>query len=210
MKFVKDGEILSLSNYKMLLGIRGDSRRLETLERFQDVLSMDITYRGEQVDALCVDLYGNNPIVQLLLPAEDKVFDKSSNEYRTSDIRNFLNSTEFRGCFEKKFLEHVIPTEVHTEDYTTEDMFYLLSHEEVGGDTGLLIDNETTRILDGFNNPEESRTITKTVVYPPYYWWLRSARMNSEDIVGCALNHGDVYTDYVDDNLCCLPVCSIG
>ena len=209
MKFVKDGEIFSISNYKMLLGIRGDSRRLETLERFQDVLSMDITYKGKPVDALCVDLLGNNPIVQLILP-EKKAFDKSSNEYRTSDIRNFLSSTEFRGCFEKKFLEHVIPTEVHTEDYTTEDMFYLLSHEEVEIEGPKYFGtNMHTRKLDGFNETKYSRV--RFINKSAYNWWLRTAVWKYTVYAGCVGYHGYVGYDNVNfDNLSCFPVCSIG
>lgn len=62
---------------------------------------------------------------------ESRRFDKSTNNWKDSEIRHYLNGKEFKARFDKEFLKCVKTADVHTEDYVTKDDFWLLSHEEV-------------------------------------------------------------------------------
>lgn len=62
---------------------------------------------------------------------ERRRFDPSTNKWKISELRAYLNGPEFAKKFDPEFLELVKTEDVHTEDYVTHDKFWILSHEEV-------------------------------------------------------------------------------
>lgn len=58
-------------------------------------------------------------------------FDKNTNVWRDAEIRKYMNE-DMAAKFDPEFVKLVKPYQVHTDDYVTEDKFWLLSHEEIG------------------------------------------------------------------------------
>lgn len=92
-----------------------------------------IEYKDKYVpfQILKVNKADNTLILQSYYLLENRKFDDNTNVWRDCDLRRYLNS-DFKKNFSKEFIDSLITTDVHTEDYITKDDFWILSHEEVG------------------------------------------------------------------------------
>lgn len=216
MEFIWNGERVSFSRYKMILGLNGDEKRLSVLESHKDILNMDVSYKGHKIDAFVIDLSDEHPVVQLMI-YENRPFNKDiarlgrqANRWKDSYIRKYINSDGFIGGFNREFAERIIATTVHTDGYETRDRFFLLSCEEVGfeDENKKYKDNSPSRRFDAFDGTNKSRI--RTVNSSARRWWLRSADTDYRNIVGIVSDVGGVSYDYVGIYLGCLPVCTIG
>ena len=91
-----------------------------------------IEYDNKLVPMQIIDKDSNN--VCTLMSAyilENHKFDDNTNVYKNSDIRSYMNG-EFLNKFDKEFVDKLITSEVHTDNYTTSDKMWIPSHEEVG------------------------------------------------------------------------------
>ena len=158
MKFILNGEVVSYSRYRIMMDIFGNEQAIRNLDKFKDLLKIDVEFDGKPIDALVVDMSGENPIVQLMIPRKCK-FDSLTNKWKNSSIRKILNSDEFIWLFNEEFSKIVRPTVVHTENYTTTDTFWFLSHEEIGYDdkNKWFNPNLNTRKFDAFDGTKQSR-----------------------------------------------------
>lgn len=170
-----------------------------------DLFNMSIKFDGNEVDAFILDVIDDKLILQLVLPIKEK-FDDKSNVYKTSYIRNLINSDKFLSRFNKEFIEHIKPTIVHTEDYTTEDKLWLLSHEEVDQIAYILKTNNGCNSFDLFKNID-MKNYTRTVLdlneQGCFAWRLRSAGSyvdceSYSRYVGIVTDYGDASDGYID------------
>ena len=209
-----NSKIVSAEEYLIDYSIRtGQSIHIPT-----DLLNMPIVFDGNDINAFILDITSNNELVlQLVLPIREK-FDDKSNVYKTSYIRNLLNSDKFLSRFNKEFVDHINPTIIHTENYTTEDKFWLLSHEEIDlANTIFLKRNKTCKSFDAFKHIElksYSETLLKLNKQNCRGWRLRSASSNTSNkyrnrFVGIVY-HGYMSGCERDDVATLRPVCTIG
>lgn len=185
-------------------------------ESFDELVNLKVTYKGSPIEVNCLEITPRGLIIQLLINDYFRFsyfrIDESSNCYKTSNIRKFLKSEEFSNNFNSEFLSRVKISEVHTEDYITQDKFYLLSHEEVGMSHEEVVllkrfkPNQGAKKLDGFSS-DFSRI--RVIDGKKIWWWLRSASSNYDDSVGCVDNGGYVYGYCTYNSSACLPVCLI-
>lgn len=210
----KDNKTTTAEEYLIDYGLRTGNHA----DVNYDLLNMSIKFDGNEIDAFILDVIDDKLILQLVLPIKEK-FDNTSNVYKTSHIRNLINSDKFLSRFNNEFIEHIKPTIVHTEDYTTEDKLWLLSHEEVNQPISFLKKNNDCNSYDLFKNVDMksySRTLLNLNKQRYSAWWLRSAYSytDTEDyssFVGCVDYSGGVdynyafYTDYG----ALLPACTI-
>ena len=176
-----------------------------------DLISMSIRFDGTEVDAFILDVIDNKLVIQLALPIQT-IFDATTNVYKNCYIRNLINSEEFLNRFNSEFVKHIQITEVHTEDYITNDKLWLLSHEEINRTPAFLIPNHECYAFEMFKTIDlaaYSRMLLKIDVYG---WWLRSADgyralINDNKIIGCVCADGSVYNNAYTDALC--PACAI-
>ena len=177
-----------------------------------DLISMPIKFDDKEVDALILDVLDNRLVIQLVLPIATK-FDDKSNRYETSYVRKLINSNKFLSRFNSEFVEHVQTTEVHTEDYVTNDKLWLLSHEEInqGSDWFALKPNHECHAFEMFKSAdlkEHCRMLFKNDI-DLYGLWLRSAYSstsydcNRGRYVSCVSDYGYISYDfaYIDYNL---------
>ena len=183
-----------------------------------DLLNMSIKFDGNEVDAFILDAIDNKLILQLVLPIKEK-FDDTSNVYKTSYIRNLINSDKFLSRFNKEFVKHIKPTIVHTEDYTTEDKLWLLSHEEVNQLVSFLKTNNGCNSFDLFKNVD-IKNYTQTLLdlneQCCFAWRLRSAAWTTDYdhtiiYVGSIIGYGTVSGDITSGTYygALLPACTI-
>lgn len=183
-----------------------------------DLFNMSIKFDGNEVDAFILDVIDDKLILQLVLPIKEK-FDNKSNVYKTSYIRNLINSDKFLFRFNKEFIEHIKPTIVHTEDYTTEDKLWLLSHEEVDQLGSFLKTNNGCNSFYLFKHVD-MKNYTQTLLdlnkQRCSAWWLRSANSYTDyEYISSYVGY-IYYSGYVSDNYACdayigalLPACTI-
>lgn len=209
MQFVFNGEVVSYSRYRIMMDIFGNEQAIRNLDKFKDLLKIDVEFDGKPIDALVVDMSGDNPIVQLMIPRKCK-FDSLTNKWKNSSIRKILNSDEFIWLFNEEFSKIVRPTVVHTENYTTTDTFWFLSHEEIGyaDENKWFNPNLNTRKFDAFDGTKQCRI--RKIAQFSNKWWSRSSYSCSDCYVACVYDGGSVYNTTTDDYFLCLPVCSIG
>lgn len=74
---------------------------------------------------------GNTVILSSYYVLDNHMFDEKSNVWRDSSIRRYMNN-DMSKKFDPEVLKLVKTSKVHTENYVTEDKFWLLSHEEIG------------------------------------------------------------------------------
>lgn len=183
------------------------------------ILDTPIKFDNNEIDAFILDAVDSKLVIQLVLPLKEK-FDDCSNVYKTSYIRKLLNSDSFLSRFNSEFVEHVKLTTVHTEDYTTEDKLWLLSHEEVGQDVNFLKKNNNCHQFDLFKHIDlqsYSNMLLNINKQNCCGWRLRSAdsdaaKSDYSRFVGCVDYIGSVYSDAASgaDNGALLPACAIG
>ena len=93
-----------------------------------------ILVRYENREIPCI-IVARKPNGDLICNSEDclerRRFDPSTNRWKDSELRRYLNGPEFAKKFDPEFLKLVKTEDVHTEDYVTRDRFWILSHEEV-------------------------------------------------------------------------------
>ena len=211
-----DSKVVNAEEYLIDYSIRtGQSVNIST-----DLLNIPITFDGSDINAFILDITNNNELVlQLVLRIKEK-FDNSSNCYKTSYIRELLNSTHFLNRFNTKFINHIKQTKIHTENYITTDKLWLLSHEEINlADTIFLNRNKTCKSFDAFKHIElksYSKTLLNLNQQNCYGWRLRSAysgtNYESNSIsVGYVSDYGNVYSDNANDTNhgALLPACII-
>ena len=169
-----DNKIVSVEEYLIDLELR----KGRSVGVNHDLLTASIRFDNKEVDAFILDVIDDKLIVQLVLPLIEK-FDDKSNAYKTSYIRNLINSKVFLSRFNKEFIKHIKPTEVHTEDYTTVDKLWLLSHEELCyKDTSYFEANDNCQPFDLFEHTDlrsYSLMLLKHNNQNGYSWRLRSA-----------------------------------
>lgn len=106
-----------------------------------------VRYTDKLVPFQIVDMTENNDLVlcsQNIL--ERHIFDKNTNKWKDSELRKYMNSKEFMDKFDPEFIADLKVGTVHTEDYTTQDKFWIPSHEEIGeGNSSFLKENKGTR-----------------------------------------------------------------
>ena len=184
----------------------------------RNLIDISIKFDNQDVDAFVIDAIKNKLIIQLVLPLND-IFDDMTNVYKNSYIRKLLNSDDFLRRFNKEFIEHIKPTIVHTEDYTTTDKLWLLSHEEIAQNVDFLEQNKNCHAFDLFRHTDIKRytqTLLELNKQQCYGWRLRSARSytargNYNSWVGSVNDCGYVIGNYVNTtyNGWVLPVCTI-
>lgn len=138
-----------------LLGIASDEMELEEAKKQANVGDcMLIGYNNMLVPMQVVDKKtlpdGTlDVILQSYYLLEQRAFDQNTNVYKDAEIRRYLNG-EFLEKFDPEFVAALKPTEVHTDDYTTIDKCWLLSHEEIGykDDSNMFKPNIGTRVYD--------------------------------------------------------------
>ena len=186
-----------------------------------DLISMPIKFDGKEVDAFILDIIDNKLVIQLALPIKEK-FDNKSNRYETSYVRKLINSNVFLNRFNQEFVKCIQPTEIHTEDYVTNDKLWLLSHEEINccSDYLRLRPNHECHAFEMFKTIDlaaYSHMLFKNEIDVIYGWRLRSAyystsyhRTNSR-YVGVVYNSGKVDYSYAGNTYsgAVLPVCII-
>ena len=186
-----------------------------------DLFEMPIKFDGREVDAFILDVLGNKLVIQLSLLMVTK-FDDNSNRYGTSYVRELITSKEFLNRFNPEFAKHVQQTKVRTEDYVTNDKFWLLSHEEViNREVNFLKPNHECHIFEMFKTIDldaysQMLLKYKTHEYKTHGWRLRSAyssvsgRLDS-GIVGYVSSYGIVNV-YLANNTefgALMPACTI-
>lgn len=184
-----------------------------------DLLNLPIKFDGKKIDAFILDAIDNKLVIQLALPIATK-FDAESNVYKTSYIRKLLNSQDFLSRFNQEFVERIKLTTVHTEDYTTLDKLWLLSHEEVGQDVYFLKSNSKCHVFEMFKTIDLA-TYSQMMLNElnndvAYGWRLRSvyssvANYFDSKTVGYIYINGGVGIKTVDVTSCgaVLPACTI-
>ena len=179
-----------------------------------DLLEMPIKFDSKEVDAFILDVIDNKLVIHLAFPLKCK-FDDKSNRYETSYVRKLINSNKFLNRFNPEFVKHIQLTEVHTEDYTTKDKLWLLSHEEISQDVAFLKPNGKCTAFEMFKTID-LEAYSQIVLKDAYGWRLRSAGsytnyVSDSSYVGIADYYGNVdyssayYTDYG----ALLPACTI-
>lgn len=165
----------------------------------RNLIDISIKFDNQDVDAFILDAIKNKLIIQLVLPLKDK-FDDTTNVYKNSYVRKLLNSTKFLSRFNKEFIEHIKPTKVHTEDYTTVDKLWLLSHEEISKPADFLKTNDNCWSFDMFEHVDMRRyseMLLKLNNQKCCGWRLRSAYSDTfysinNSYVGCVYSYGGV------------------
>lgn len=69
-----------------------------------------------------------NCFIQSYYLLEKHIFDDSTNVWKDSELRSYLNH-EFKKKFTPKFIDNLKEHELHTSNYTTIDTFWIPSHE---------------------------------------------------------------------------------
>lgn len=155
----------------------------------------------------------------------DARFDKNDcRVWATSSLRKHLNSGQFMFQFmNKMFISHIQDTEVWTADEKTIDKFWLLSHEEVACEQdrrSWFKANRGGLPFDKYKHVQSGNQL-RALRYKPsiaandklsisaYSWWLRSACLGSDDIVGCVYNDGGVHSYWVNNFDGCSPALTI-
>ena len=185
-----------------------------------DLLDMPIKFDGKEVDAFILDVLDNKLVIQLVLPIVAN-FDVKSNRYKTSYARELINSNEFLSRFNSEFVKRIQLTEVHTEDYVTNDKLWLLSHEEINQcSDDLLKPNHECHAFEMFKTIDlkvYSRIMLGLIgkKINAYGWRLRSAcpisSYNTNKHVGIVNYYGLIgynYAHYAADGAL-LPACTI-
>ena len=164
---------------------------------------LDVLVLGEKDGCTCVQFEC----------CETIPFDKNmENDWGDSSSRKYLNSEQFIKKVDPEFMKHVVEATVHTEDYTTKDKFWLLSHEEIGfvDDKNWFMQNRGTKKLDYFDNTKVGQKNKKLIRYDFYVgssvssWWLRSASNYSSSYVGNVNYYGIVYYDIAYNYTSCV------
>lgn len=146
---------------------------------------------------------------------EDKIFDKNSNDYVKSGIRNFLNSCEFIDRLSPRLQKLCVESSIWWKNFEIKDKFWLLSHEEVGfKKVTWLANNTKSRWFSKTFVSDDSRRklyIDKfgKVGESAGFWWLRSAYSDYDLNVGIVYMNGNVNSNlaYYDDG--CSPAFQI-
>ena len=210
-----NGKIVSVEEYLIDYSIRtGQSIHIPT-----DLLNMSITFDNKEVDAFVLEVIDDKLVIQLALPIREK-FDDKSNVYKTSYIRQLLNSDKFLSRFNKEFVEHIKQTEIHTNDYITDDKLWLLSHEEINQQTYFLKTNNNSFSFDLFKNVD-LKSYSKILLLNLNKqnccgWRLRSAYScayieSYSRCVGYVDYNGSVgYDNAIYTDIGILPACIIG
>ena len=182
------------------------------------LIDISIKFDNQEVDTFILDVIDDRLIVQLVLPLKD-IFDDEIKIYKNSYIRKLLNSDDFLSRFNQEFVKCIKPTILHTEDYTTVDKLWLLSHEEVGQDAGFLSRNNNCRPFDLFEHIDMrsySQALLKLNKQQCYGWRLRSVTPHTtykslSRFVGFVDSDGDVDSNiaYGTDSGALLPACTI-
>ena len=182
------------------------------------VLNVPIRFDNMEVDAFILDAIGNKLIIQPVLPLKEK-FDDKLNAYKTSYIRKLLNSDSFLSRFNPEFVKHIKETTVNTEDDTTDDNLWLLSHEEINQSVDFLRLNNNIYAFDLFEHTDMrsySEMLLKLNNQKCGGWRLRSAfsdpaYYNCSRYVGYVDDIGDVDYSNVDHTTygAVLPACTI-
>ena len=144
---------------------------------------------------------------------KEKAFDKETNKWKDSAIRKYLNGKYFKDKFEKEFLKLVSDDLIGTEDYTTTDKFWLLSHEEIGnkGNDSLKKNCETKHFKYFSSRVKRIKEIwNKDGEREARFWWLRSACANDCSSVGLVSDGGYISNNFAYNLYGGLsPACSI-
>ena len=210
-----NNEIVSAEEYLVNLELR----KGQPVGISHNLIDMYIRFDNKEVDAFILDVVDDKLILQLVLPIKEN-FDNKSNVYKTSYIRKLLNSDNFLSRFNQEFVNHIKPTEVHTEDYTITDKLWLLGHEEVCQYVNFLRTNNNCRPFDLFkhiNLRSYSQALLKLNKQRCFAWRLRSATSYTNyeyysrfvgyvDYNGIVNYYYATYTDYG----ALLPACTIG
>ena len=205
--------IVSAEEYLIAYGLRTGNH----VDVNHNLLKTPIKFDNQEVDAFILDVIDDKLIVQLVLPLIEK-FDDKSNAYKTSYIRNLINSKDFLNRFDQEFVNHIKPTIVHTEDYTTTDKLWLLSHEEISKQADFLRRNNNCQSFDLFEHIDlqnYSEMLLKLNKQQCFGWRLRSGDSHTSynyssfvgyvDSVGCMNSYS---ASYVSTGAL-LPACTI-
>ena len=208
-----NGEIVSAEEYLIDYSIRtSQSVHIPT-----NLLTIPITFNGNDINAFILDVIDDKLVLQLILPSKS-IFDDNSNIYRTSYIRKLLNSDEFLSKFNTEFVKHIKLTIVHTGNYTTKDKLWLLSHEEINQSNPFFKTNNNCYSFDLFKHGDlnaldvfkrngintdlksYSRMLLKLNKQDYCGWLLRSACLNISDYVSYVNRYGYVHGGYIYDD----------
>ena len=147
---------------------------------------------------------------------EDRIFDKSSNDYIKSDIRKFLNSREFIDRLSPRLQKLCIESSIWWKNFEIKDKFWLLSHEEIGlKKTAWLTNNTKSRwfsktFVDDFSRKKSYiRKSDGNVSSSDDFWWLRSAVSSSNYIAGYVFTNGNAVSYNVFEYNNCSPAFQI-
>ncbi|MBQ8289371.1 MAG: trypsin-like peptidase domain-containing protein [Clostridia bacterium] len=139
-----------------------------------------LSENGESAFILCDSIIAN------------KAYDSSSNNYKDSDIRAWLNATFYETAFSELQREIILTTTVDNSAASTgnssnpyvcqdtEDKIYLLSYKEVTNSTygfsSSFIDRDTARRMStsDYSRATGAGMNTGSSCYGNGYWWLRS------------------------------------
>lgn len=222
-----------------------------TLENLQEALESDNpeqlfpvgteiedTYDGESnplVVAQYLNSSNNSPyggavgaiLVRKFITPTEQLFSVKSNDYSTSDIRTFLNSTYLSNC-STELQNAISPIDVpYSKDNTitqVNDKWFLMSGIEVmatqNAGEGFGWDYWKTQTgLSSANNDANPGRVMRSQKGQAYYWWLRSGGTNYDTQVPLGsvyyvYNNGKIYEAIVDStvsptSLAVLPACFI-
>ena len=209
-----NNSVVSAEEYLIAYGLRTGSH----VDVNCGLLNMSIKFDDKEIYAFILDVANGSLSIQLVLPLKDK-FDDMTNVYKNSYIRNLINSKDFLNRFDQEFVNHIKPTIVHTEDYTTTDKLWLLSHEEISKQADFLRTNDNCQPFDLFEHTDlrsYSQALLKLNKQQCYGWRLRSATpyttyKSLSRFVGFVTDGGDVYNTHAfhTDYGALLPACTI-
>ena len=145
-------------------------------------------------------------------------YDDSSNNYKNSEIRQWLNETFYETAFTELQREIILITEVDNSVYSTgystnpyacedtEDKIFLLSYREVTnsayGFSSDYSDDDTARRMQtsDYSRATGAYMNTDSSYYGNGYFWLRSPYFNRGLYARGVLYDGGVYSNYVFDS----------
>ena len=148
---------------------------------------------------------------------ETRFDENSSNIWKNSSLRKYLNSNKFLKRFPVAIQNNIGFHDIWTDQKITSDRFWLLSWQDLG-EVGKQIENifkidypskKTIYNSDIFKNKKD--LIIKYFTSPASYWWLRSAYDDDSHFVALVYYDGTVNHEIAcDSNNGCTPAFILG
>ena len=134
-----------------------------------------------------------------------RTFSSSTQYWRSSDVRTYLNSTFYNG-FSENFKSHMSNIIYDSNGSTyNDDKVILPSFTEVNGTTGI---TDTAFVVEGTAYPIFTDNASRIKKYngSAQYWWLRSRNTSYDNIVWSVYTDGSMDIGYYDGNRYLAPL----